>query len=66
MNESGCHQNSGIPLEALVAELKARREAAAGLFGGPTYFVEELGIFAEYVSEFGLELAQAPEEFARP
>lgn len=45
------HAPAGIPLQALVAELRSRCEAVSRLQGGATYFHEELGIFRTYAEE---------------
>lgn len=56
------HAPAGIPLKALVAELRSRCETVARLQGGSTYFHEELGIFRAYAKEHGLVLQAAPVE----
>lgn len=57
---------AGIPLEALLEELRGRCEAVARLQGGSTYFQEELGIFREHASRVGLALPDPPAELSRP
>ena len=59
------HTAAGIPLKALVAELRSRCETVARLQGGSTYFHEELGIFRAYAKEHGLVLQAAPVELNR-
>ena len=59
------HTAAGIPLEALVAELRSRCETIARLQGGSTYYHEELGIFRAYAKEQGLFLQAAPAELSR-
>lgn len=63
------HTAEGIPLKALVAELRGRCETIARFQGGTTYFHEEVGIFRAYAKEHGLilqtpptELSQAPDD----
>jgi len=57
---------AGIPLEALVADLRRRCEAVSRLQGGATYFHEELGIFLEVAGELGLFLDGPPPQLSRP
>lgn len=59
------HTAAGIPLKALVAELRSRCETVARLQGGSTYFHKELGIFRAYAKEHGLVLQAAPVELNR-
>lgn len=59
------HAAAGIPLKALVAELRSRCKAIARLQGGSTYFHEELGIFRACAQERGLILQAAPLELSR-
>jgi len=59
------HLAAGIPLKALVAELRSRCEAVALLQGSSTYFHEELGIFSAYAKEHELVLQAAPVELTR-
>lgn len=56
---------SGIPLKAHVAELRSRREAAARLYDGSTYFREECEIFKQYAREKNCYLAYPPEAIIR-
>lgn len=55
-----CTKNQGIPLPALIAQLRESCEASTRLHGGTTYHTEELGIFRAIASELGLYLSQAP------
>jgi hypothetical protein len=57
---------AGIPLEAHVAELRRRREAAARLYDGSTYFREECEIFNQYAREKDCYLARPPQVVDRP
>ena len=57
---------AGIPLEAHLAELRRRREAAACLYDGSTYFREECEIFKQYAREKDCYLAHTPEVIDRP
>jgi len=59
------HAAAGIPLKALVAELRSRCKAIARLQGGSTYFHEELGIFRACTQERGLILQAEPPELSR-
>jgi hypothetical protein len=59
------HTAAGIPLKALVAELRSRCETVARLQGGSTYYHEELGIFRACAKERGLFLQAAPIELSR-
>jgi hypothetical protein len=59
------HAPAGIPLQALVAELRSRCEAISRLQGGATYYHEELGIFRACAKERGLFLQAAPIELSR-
>ena len=59
------HAVAGIPLKALVEELRSRCEAVARLQGGSTYYQEELGIFHGYAQESGLYLAEPPPKLSR-
>jgi len=52
----------GIPLKALVDELRSRCEAVSRLQGGSTYFIEEPGIFRQFAGEQGLILEGPPAE----
>jgi hypothetical protein len=56
---------AGIPLKALVAELRSRCEAIARLQGGSTYYAEELGIFSDYAKEAGFIIPSQPDELNR-
>lgn len=56
---------AGIPLEAHVAELRRRREAAARLYDGSTYFREECEIFKQYAREKDCYCAHPPEVINR-
>jgi hypothetical protein len=60
------HDPAGIPLQALVAELRGRCEAVARLQGGSTYYQEELGIFRDVAQGQGLFLNESPDELIRP
>lgn len=60
------HPVAGIPLQALVAELRSRCEAVAGFQGGSTHFHEELGIFRSYAEEHALFLTTTPRELNHP
>ncbi len=51
---------AGIPLKALVDELRSRCEAVTRLQGGSTYFIEELGIFRDHAKASGYILASPP------
>jgi len=57
---------TGFPLKALVEELRSRCEAVARLQGGFTYFIEEIGIFRDYVKQRGHILASPPAALNRP
>ena len=59
------HAAAGIPLQALVAELRSRCEAASRFQGGSTYYHEELGIFRQYAEERHLFLLTPPDELSR-
>jgi hypothetical protein len=59
------HTAAGIPLKALVEELRRRCEAVSRLQGGSTYYHEELGIFRNYAAEAGLFVAEPPAELNR-
>lgn len=59
------HSAAGIPLKALVAELRSRCETVARLQGGSTYYHEELGIFRACAKDHGLVLQAAPTELNR-
>jgi len=59
------HAAEGIPLQALVAELRSRCEAASRFQGGSTYYHEELGIFRQYAEERHLFLLTPPDELSR-
>jgi hypothetical protein len=56
---------AGIPLEAHVAELQSRREAAACLYDGSTYYREECEIFKQYAREKDCYCAHPPKEINR-
>jgi len=60
------HLAAGIPLKALVAELRSRCETVSRLQGGSTYHHEELGIFRTYAEETELYLHGPPPELSRP
>ena len=55
----------GIPLQALVEELRSRCEAAARLQGGSTHYLEEVRIFRAYAAERGLYLHRPPAALSR-
>ncbi|MCF7676420.1 MAG: hypothetical protein K9N23_19045 [Akkermansiaceae bacterium] len=59
------HAAAGIPLQALVAELRSRCEAVSRLQGSSTYFHEELGIFRQVAQEQSLFLQSSPDELSR-
>jgi hypothetical protein len=59
------HAAAGIPLQALVAELRSRCKAASRFQGGSTYYHEELGIFRQYAEERQLFLLTPPDELSR-
>jgi len=59
------HAPAGIPLQALVAELRSRGEAISRLQGGATYFHEELGIFRHVAAEQSLFFQAPPDELSR-
>ncbi|MBU6326546.1 MAG: hypothetical protein KGQ89_02865 [Verrucomicrobia bacterium] len=59
------HTAAGIPLQALVAELRSRCKAASRFQGGSTYYHEELGIFRQYAEERQLFLLTPPDELSR-
>ncbi len=59
------HTAAGIPLKALVAELRSRCETVARLQGGSTYYHEELGVFRTFAKELGIVLHTAPHELSR-
>ncbi len=59
------HATAGIPLQALVAELRSRCKAASRFQGGSTYYHEELGIFRQYAEERQLFLLTPPDELSR-
>ena len=59
------HAPAGIPLQALVAELRSRCEAVSRLQGGSTYYHEELAIFRQYAGEQSLFLEAPPDELSR-
>lgn len=59
------HAPAGIPLQALVAELRSRCEAVSRLQGGSTYYHEELSIFRQHAAEQGLFLQAPPDELSR-
>jgi hypothetical protein len=59
------HPAAGIPLKALVAELRSRCETVARLQGGSTYYHEELGVFRACAKDHGLVLQAAPTELNR-
>lgn len=56
---------AGIPLKALVAELRSRGETIARLPRGSTYDAEELGIFSDYAKEAGFIIPSQPDELNR-
>ena len=56
----------GIPLPALVVELRCRREAVSRLQGGASYFHEDLGIFRKLAEEQGFLLRDAPDFLSTP
>ena len=59
------HAPAGIPLQALVAELRSRCEAVSRLQGGSTYYHEELAIFHQVAAEQNLFLQGPPDELSR-
>ena len=59
------HAPAGIPLQALVAELRSRCEAVSRLQGGSTYYHEELAIFRQVAAEQRLFLQEPPVELSR-
>ena len=59
------HAPAGIPLQALVAELRSRCEAVSRLQGGSTYYHEELSIFRQHAGEQSLFLQAPPDELSR-
>ena len=59
------HTAAGIPLKALVEELRRRCEAVSRLQGGSTYYHEDLEIFRNYAAEAGLFAAEPPAELTR-
>lgn len=63
-NEPNEHA-AGIPLKAHVAELQRRREAAACLYDGSTYYREEYEIFKQYALEKDCYCAYPPEAINR-
>jgi hypothetical protein len=56
---------AGIPLQALVAELRGRCEAISRLQGGDPYYGEELAIFLEVARGQNLFLQAPPNELSR-
>lgn len=56
---------AGIPLQALVAELRSRCEAVSRLQGGSTYYHEELAVFRQLAAEQKLFLQTLPDELSR-
>jgi hypothetical protein len=56
---------AGIPLQALVEELRRRCAAVARLQGGSTHYLEEIAIFLDCAREKALMLAGQPAELAR-
>jgi hypothetical protein len=56
---------AGIPLQALVAELRSRCEAVSRLQGGSTYYHEELAIFRQVAAQQNLFLQNPPDELIR-
>ena len=56
---------AGIPLQALVAELRSRCAAISRLQGGSTYYHEELAIFRQVAAEQNLVLQAPPGELSR-
>ena len=61
-----CRENPGVPLPPFVAQLRESCEASARLYGGTTYYTEELGIFRTLATEQGLFLDHGPAELAEP
>jgi len=59
------HAAAGIPLQALVAELRSRCKAVSRLQGGSTYYHEELAIFRQHAEERQLFLLTPPDELSR-
>jgi hypothetical protein len=59
------HAPAGIPLQALVAELRSRCEAVSRFQGGSTYYHEELEIFRQFAAEQHLILQAPPDELSR-
>ena len=56
---------AGIPLQAHLAELRRRREAAARLYDGSTYYREAYEIFRQYALEKNCFLTDPPEVINR-
>ena len=56
------HTAAGIPLQALVAELRSRCEAVSRVQGGFTYYHETLGIFRQVAEEKNFYLHAPPDE----
>ena len=57
---------AGIPLPALVEELRRRCEAVARLQGGSTHYLEEIALFRDFAHEKALILPGPPVELDRP
>ncbi|GAA5497616.1 hypothetical protein Rhal01_03812 [Rubritalea halochordaticola] len=54
-------KTEGVPLPPLVAQLRESCEASARLYGGTTYYTEEVGIFRAYADRHQHFLTQAPD-----
>ena len=65
-NESDCSPIEGIPLEALVEELRSRREAVESVQGSPTHFWEDVEIFRQFSKERELDLQVLPHDLSCP
>lgn len=65
LNHEPDDTTAGIPLTALVADLRSRREAVASLYGGSTYYGEDLELFRSYAAEHKCFLEQKPEALSR-
>jgi hypothetical protein len=59
------HAPAGIPLQALVAELRSRCEAVSRLQGGDPYYREELALFLEVAHSQSLFIQSPPAELSR-
>jgi hypothetical protein len=61
-----CREIAEIPLETLVAQLRESSEASARLYGGTTYYAEELALFKAAARSQSLFLDSAPPELNTP